>query len=398
MRVLLVNYEFPPLGGGASTASWLLACQLVRIGCGVDVLTARHGVQAAVEEKDGVRIFRVSSWRRGVHDVGYRGALCFLLFGSGELRRLLQSHQYDVVHYFFGLPTGLLALTCPEAREVPYIVSLRGSDVPGYDLENWSLRLLHRLLMPLTRRIWSRASAVVANSHDLGRLAEKASPSTAIEVVHNGMEAQTERLPVFRGGLGDPMRLVCVARLVRRKGIDHLIRAVAAAAAVTRVELDLVGTGKDGTWLRGLARRLGVGDRVHFLGYRGGADLGAVYERGDVFVLPSLSESCSMSLLEAMAHGLAVIATRVGGTPEVVVEPKNGLLACPGSTTELAVQIQSMEENPRWRAEVGRANLARVSEHFSLQRVVEGYVSVYEQVANVRRPVPSSLYIARVSP
>src|SRR6056297_3411227 len=109
LNILLVNYEFPPIGGGGSKASFELARRLVGRGHRVTVLTSRFGDMARQECLEGIDVHRVWSWRKSIHDCGLRGAATFLLTALPRLRRLVKRGHFDVVHYFFGLPTGALS-------------------------------------------------------------------------------------------------------------------------------------------------------------------------------------------------------------------------------------------------------------------------------------------------
>jgi glycosyltransferase involved in cell wall biosynthesis len=144
MRILILNYEYPPIGGGAGVATAALAQSLVEEGIAVDVVTS--GVALDVERRTSAReeqpvasgvltLYRVRSRRIGVHEAGMFGAASYLLSALPLVRRLLRTHQYDAVHIFFSLPTGAL-LPFLNLRGVPVVLSLRGSDVPGYDPHN----------------------------------------------------------------------------------------------------------------------------------------------------------------------------------------------------------------------------------------------------------------------
>jgi len=139
MNILILNYEFPPMGGGAGKATYNLAAELARLGHQVDVLTSKIKGQPAKEKIDGFTVYRVMSWRKGIHDCGFRGAFTFVLFAILKFMQLTRKNKYDVIHYFFGLPTGFLSLLPGPHKKIPYIISLRGSDVPGYDKYNKSL-------------------------------------------------------------------------------------------------------------------------------------------------------------------------------------------------------------------------------------------------------------------
>ncbi|MDQ3224236.1 MAG: glycosyltransferase family 4 protein, partial [Gemmatimonadota bacterium] len=166
MRILILNYEYPPIGGGAAVATAALAHGMVERGVTVDVVTAGAGRRAtrlpaeSLGER-GLTVYRVKSRRTGVHEAGMGDAASYLIAALPLIRRLMRRHRYDVVHVFFSLPTGAL-LPLLDLRGIPVVVSLRGSDVPGYDPHNRPLQLAHRLLTPLTRWIWRRADRVVA--------------------------------------------------------------------------------------------------------------------------------------------------------------------------------------------------------------------------------------------
>src|SRR5690606_10185311 len=113
------------------------------------------------------------SWRNGIHDCGLRGAYTYVMSAALKRRQLHAQRRFDIEHYFFSMPTGLLTLLPGVDSPVPYIVSLRGSDVPGYDPFNRKVEYIHALLKPITRRIWSRARKVVALSEALAETAKE---------------------------------------------------------------------------------------------------------------------------------------------------------------------------------------------------------------------------------
>ena len=180
-RILLLNYEYPPLGGGAGIASAALAQRLSARGVIVNVVTSRPDGAVDIERRDGLpcvllapslTLFRVRSRRRGIHQAGFFGAASYLLAAIPVARRLLRTHRYDIVHIYFSLPTGALIPALPLG-DIPVVVSLRGSDVPGYDERNAKLVVAHRVLRPFTKWIWRRASRVVPVCESLGALARE---------------------------------------------------------------------------------------------------------------------------------------------------------------------------------------------------------------------------------
>jgi glycosyltransferase involved in cell wall biosynthesis len=374
MRLLFVNYEFPPVGGGAAYASLATARELVAMGHRVDFLTAATPGARQDEDIDGVKVLRVRCHRRSVHDIGLMGALSFVAFAAPRLRTLAKRNRYDAIHYYFGLPTGLLSLVPGAHRRRPYIVSLRGSDVPGYTP---NLRRYHRLMLPLTHRIWHGAYRVIANSQDLGRLAEASLPGLRIDVILNG--AETAKSPSHKARSGSGTRILAVSRLIERKGLDTLIKAVARSPDRT-LRLDIAGEGPESAALRQLAEACEVADRVHFHGFVDRAHLAALYARADLFALVSRAESCSMALLEAMAAGLPIVATEVGGNVELVRHQVNGLLVETEDVEALEAALTSLAADPQRRLRFGAANRALVAQRYGWHSVAKRYEAVFKEL------------------
>jgi len=377
MRLLFVNYEFPPVGGGAAYASLATARELVAMGHQVDFLTSATPGAQKDEEIDGIRVFRVRCHRRGVHDIGLLGALSFLAFAVPRLRALAKHNRYDACHYYFGLPTGVLSCVPGAHRASPYIVSLRGSDVPGYSPE---LGKLHHFMLPITRRIWRRAHRVIANSQDLRRLAAASMPGLPVDVILNGAE-MPEILPSDArprpGG-----RILTVSRLIERKGLDTLIRAVARSRD-RMLHLDIAGEGPEGPALRLLAHSIGVADRVRFHGFVDRAQLGTLYANADVFTLVSLAESCSMAMLEAMAAGLPIVATKVGGNVELIEHNVNGLLVEPENIGALSSALSALAADSQQRLRFGAYNRALIEQRYGWRSVAQQYEAIFKEMAAI---------------
>jgi len=369
MRLLLLNYEFPPLGGGAASATYYAARELAARGHEVDILTSATREEAD-ELLEGVRVHRVFSLRRGAHDAGLVAAATFLVSAAWKLRELTRTLSFDCAHFYFALPTGVLAPLWERWTGRPYVVALRGSDVPGYD-GGPGLARLHRLLHRTTRRILSRASRVTANSNSLRALAHRTFPGIPIDVISNGVCIDTFRPDAQRPNASPP-RLLCVARLVRRKGLEDLI-AVLTRPGLTHCTLTIVGDGRLRSQLAALARSLGVSGRVVFAGRLQGDALARCYREAECFVLPSLAESCSMSLLEAMASGLPIVAARTGGIPEIVEDGVNGRLFERGDVGDLAAALTKMLESDDCRRRIGNANREKICTSLAWQHVVTDY-------------------------
>jgi glycosyltransferase involved in cell wall biosynthesis len=401
MRVLLLNYEYPPYGGGAGVASEALARTLASRGVTVDVVTA--GEESSCEstvmwdgeapEEGVLNVHRVRCRRTSVHEAGMGDAASYLVAALPLVRRLLSTEQYDAAHFFFSLPTGAM-IPFLNLGKTPVLVSLRGSDVPGYDSHNHKLERAHRVLLPFTRWIWRRADRVVPVCESLGRMALRTLSDLDYTVVPNGVDltrfsprpARADRRP-------GPIRCLAVARLVERKGLDHLIRAIASLER-GRYELEIVGTGPDEHSLRELAARFGLDGLVKFSGSLDRDSVARRYREADLFTLASVEEAFGNVFAEALASGLPIIGSNIGGIPELVEHGRNGLLVPPRDPLALAAAIHQLGENPTLRAEMGRRNRADAEANLSWDRIGTRYLSLYH---GIRGRVPARSRLAELS-
>lgn len=378
MKVLLLNYEFPPAGGGAGYATLNIAKRLRMMGVEADVLTARIIDERDGDEVDGVPVHRVASWRRGLHDCGLRGAYTFVLAAALKRRTLHAKTNYDLEHFFFSLPTGMLSMLPGTGRTVPTVVSLRGSDVPGYDPFNRKLEVIHSMTKPLTRRIWAKANKVVSLSEALADIARNTSPEIDYRVIPNGID-ELRFLPPDNRDQSPRLRLVTVARLLERKGINVIIEACARPEPLP-IELTIVGTGPYEETLRNRVHDMGMSDRVRFTGYVSNDDLPTIFQKMDAFVLPSETESFGLVFTEAMSCELPILASNVGGIPETVRHGVDGLLCPPGRPDLLRTNIESMIQNVDARIEMGKSGRRRILDKYTWQKVAEQYLETYESI------------------
>lgn len=212
-----------------------------------------------------------------------------------------------------------------------------------------------------------------------------------IVVIENGIAAE-RYTPVAdrealrrRLGLGPGRSYIAnVARLHPVKDQATLLHAFARLAGVHRdVDLLLVGDGPLRSDLTELANRLGLGERVRFLGVR--SDVPDLLRAVDIFALTSVSEAASLTLLEAMAAGLPVVVTAVGGNPEIVRHGREGLLVRRGDAEEMAGAFRQLLDDPRSAATLGQAGRERIWQRYRLERTVERYARLYEQLSQARR-------------
>lgn len=200
--------------------------------------------------------------------------------------------------------------------------------------------------------------------------------STPSEVVYTGVEIRNT-LP--KGCRMDGVVVGCAGRLVALKGFDQLIRAVASVRKIrSDIRLEIAGSGPELHRLEALAAELGVTDAVRFLGWLD--DVPHTMRGWDIYVQPSLEEGLPYSVLEAMAEELPVVATSVGGIPEVVVAGETGYLVSRGDEDGMAQQIVKLAADPQLRKDMGARGRARVSDRFSPDTFARRIETVYREM------------------
>lgn len=355
MRILMLNYEFPPLGGGAGNANYYLLKEFAKHeDLHIDLVTSSPD-KFKVEFSENIRIFKLDVKKKGVHYWRMTEIALWSLKALLFSRKLAKKNDYDLCHAWFGWPGGFVAYLLG----LPFIVSLRGSDVPGY---NPRLKILDMFLFkPLSKLVWGKAKEVIANSSGLKSLAQK-TKKIPIKVIYNGVDTKE-----FKPGKSSGKRLISTGRLIERKGYHYLIEALRGLD----FSLTLIGEGNMENSLKKQAQNLDV----EFKGAVSHEKIAKELSKADVFVLPSLNEGMSNSVLEAMASGLPVVVTDVGGTKELV--KGNGFVVKRADAKELKKALKRYQNNPELITKHGKKS-RELAEKMSWQNVAEEYKGVYE--------------------
>ena len=296
-----------------------------------------------------------------------------------EIARLATGYGIDVLHchHYSPFVYGQMAALLRRGLHVVFTEHGRLSDAQP--------SVKRRLINPLLGRL---PSAVFAVSSDLRRhMTLEGFAARCVRVIHNGTDPgprpQRGDRDAARRACGLPARapvIGAVGRLDPVKDLDTLVRAFAALRREhIALRLVLIGDGPERAGLEERARVLGVGPAVSFLGYR--SDVRRLLPAFDVYVNSSIHEGISLTLLEAMAAALPVVATSVGGTPEVVVDDGTGLLVPPRSPVALAAAIGRLLADPDQRASLGSAGRGRVERCFSIDAMTARYLDVYRGLA-----------------
>ena len=313
----------------------------------------------------------IPAWRK-LKTVLLRGPALF------TLRRLIRSRRVALVHVndFWYIP---LAQRAAAWAGVPSVAHVRQEIEP---------RRVHQYRMGSVVRLLTVSDQIRETALRAGLSPER------VQTCYSGLDL--DRVPKTADGAGVRTRhgfdattflVGTVANLLPHKGHQHLIRAVSLASReLPRLGCLIVGEGGGGyrTELEALARDLGLAERVVFAGFQ--PDVYPYLAALDLFVLPSVREAFGIVLLEAMAMGRPVVATKVGGVPEVVEDGVTGVLVPPADPASLARAIVTLAEAPDQRRVLGEAGAMRVRERFHVARMARQVEAVYKDVLRARGP------------
>lgn len=380
MRILMINYEFPPVGGGGGNVTHFIAKNLAGEGHDVRVITSGFRDLPKYEKLDGFEVHRVPVLRKSADVCGVHEMLTFVLSASFYSLRFVKEFRPDIVHVFFGIPSGPVAYLLTKVCDLPYVIFLGGRDVPRPHPDPPFYRLMYGVLKPAIRSIWGNAGAVVACSRGLRELALETGGQIPIHVIPDGVDLGKFH-PAERSASPEKVKLLAIGRLIPRKGFDFLIRSLPEVVKITGRDfyIEIVGDGPLRAELTSLTERIGVAQRVVFAGSVPYDQLAQKYQQADAFVLSSLAEGMPLVVLEAMASGLPIVATRVQGMDDLVEEGVNGNLFPPADVSSLARCLAAVIDDDEGRAQMGRESV-KIVQKYDWANIAEQYLRLYKDV------------------
>jgi glycosyltransferase involved in cell wall biosynthesis len=377
MNFLLINYEYPPIGGGAATATRAIAGHLASLGHAVTVLTSRFRDLKGPAQEGDIRVVRCSALRKYPDRSSILEMFSFLVSAGSMLGSLIRRHRIEASIVFFSFPCGPLGLWGLKRGNVPYVISLRGGDVPGNEA---ALDLLHKLLAQLRRLIFRKSVAVVANSPGLKEMSERADPYP-VQVIPNGVDTdffspiENRDKEVHR-----PFAFLFVGRFQMQKNLFYLIDQMASLkrTVIGPFILHLVGDGPQRQELQSYAKNLGIAACLIWYGWVEKRGLREIYRSADCLVNPSLYEGMPNAILEAMACGLPIIASRVAGNDAVVRHEETGWLFDLDKPDTFLTALRLVMEDPGKGRSMGKRGRAWVLNDFSWRSTARAYADLFK--------------------
>lgn len=366
MKILVVNYEYPPVGGGGGRVAAQVAVELARRGHEVRVQTSRSGALPRRQVTRGVDVRRVFSFRGKPDTCSVPEMAGYVLTNLGPVWHAARSWRPDVMHVHFAVPTGPVAWVAHRLTGVPYVLTAHLGDVPGGAPEQTDH--LFRVVKPWTNMIWRQAAAVTAVSTHVAELAE-AAYGIRPAVILNGVAGRAEEPPV--PAADGMLRLLFAGRMSVQKNPVFLAKVFGMLKGRSWRAVFL-GDGPLRGALAEELRRQGVDGQCELCGWADEQQVRVAMDFSDLLVMPSLSEGLPVVAVEAVARGLAICGSAIPGLRDVLADGINGW-SC--AVNDDAAWVRALEEALANRDGLRRKQeeSLRIAAKFELGGIVDAY-------------------------
>lgn len=377
MRILVLNYEYPPLGGGGGRVTQDLVSEWVKLGYKVDIITSQYKDLSKFENNGDINIHRVFVLNR--KDRNSATLLSMLSFNISALikgYKLSRKNKYSSINTHFVIPTGPVGFLLSKIFKIKNALDIHGGDIynPNYKIKPHKNIFFKNII----KFLLNRADKIVAHSKDVKEKAIKYYKiKKDIKIIPIGYKPFKFQ-KVSRSDLGlkkNDFYLISVSRLIPRKRIDRIIKALDAIED-QNIKLLLLGDGPEQDNLKDIVNKYTLKDRVKFLGFVSEEKKYQYLNCADLFISVSEHEGFGINFQEALYCGLPIITTKSGGPESFLVNKKNALYVnSKNNTKEIANLILKLRKNKEFYNKIGQNNLELIKE-FDLKKIANKYLQV----------------------
>ncbi|MBD3300671.1 MAG: glycosyltransferase, partial [Candidatus Moranbacteria bacterium] len=293
MRILVLNYEYPPLGGGGGVFSRDLSEEWSKMGIKIDVITSGSRKLSKIEKKNKVRVYRVwSRERKKIQSAGFLNLLFFVISGFFKTRSLMKKRRYDFVHTHFAIPTGVITYLLSFLYKNKYILTIHGADI--YDPSR--LMSGHKFFLTrfLVAKIINRSDKVIASSREIQEKAYRYFKiKKQIKIIPLGFKSTQDKTAIDlkkakKRHSNQKIKLITIGRLVKRKNLKFLIKALKKVDQ--RFVLNVVGGGPMESDLRQYVKSLNLEKKIKVLGRVSERRKAELLKEADIYVSTAMHE------------------------------------------------------------------------------------------------------------
>jgi glycosyltransferase involved in cell wall biosynthesis len=371
MRILVLIHEFPPIGGGGGRVAEDICGKLAKRGHEVKVLTTHFKGLPYEEQRNGFHVTRFRSLRRQPYQANFLSMALYILAGLLVSLRFIGSFKPEIIHAHFAVPAGALAWMLSRVTGIPYVLTVHLGDVPGgvpEKTDEW-----FRWVYPFTPKIWRNAKEIVAVSEFTRQLALK-KYKEEIQVLPNGVDLNT--LMPDQISLNDPPRIVFAGRFMEQKNPLQVVQTLKALREL-KWQCVMIGDGPLKEDVRCAINELGLQDRFQLTGWIEPQEVLAWFDRSDILFMPSRAEGLPVVGVQALAKGLAIVASHVGGFVDLVDNDKNGYLET--EVDRFSTSLSGLLSDSNRLLSFRSASLEKAMS-FELEQIVKEYETIFLRV------------------
>lgn len=336
MNILMLNYEFPPIGGGASPVSYDIGKRIVECGHRITVVTMAYGDLPLYEVKDGMDVYRVKCWRTQRMVCHPWEQATYIILAYDFIKRKLQISDFDICYTHFIIPTGVISWLLKKKYNLSYIITAHGSDVIGHN--NKRFRMLYSLLKRPWCSIVSNASSVTSPSEHLINLMRMTESRAKYVLIPNGIDSA-----FFIKGKEKKKKILIMCRLQETKNVQCIIRAL------SRIDLngwvvDIVGDGPYREQLKRLVEKYCLEQKICFRGWiiNKSKEHLKVLQEAAIYISASRVENCPTSILEAIACGSNVLLSDIPAHRQLIGNLDNNIYFAMDDDKQLSIKVQKL--------------------------------------------------------
>lgn len=386
MRILAINYEYPPIGGGGGFVTKDILEHMARSGHSVSIITSQFEGLKKHEKVNGVEVLRVPVLLRKKMEVANIPSM-LSYFPSSVIRSIpnLLSRTYDIINTHFAVPSGPTGHLLSKLFHVPNVLAIHGGDIfdPSKSLSPHKVPLLRDAV----RFMLNRADRVVAQSNDTRRNAYKYyDVKQQIDIIPLGIKKPNfEKKTRYDFGLSrDEIVFSTIGRLVKRKNIDDALAVLSGIKGRYKFKFFIIGEGPERAHLEELIRSFGLKDMVYLMGNVSDEVKFQVLDLSDCYLSTALHEGFGLVFLEAMECGLPVICYNRGGQNDFLVNGETGFLVELGDRKSFSEKTIELMTDSKLKKNISSYNRNLVKNYY-ISTCAEKYISLFQSVISTYR-------------